>query len=135
MGSIGPEKTQKRFEAVCTLWLHDDGFSKEDVLISLERVPELPFELGSLAQITAIEQNTAVMDHASGSNVEAHVSASANEGVTAKTAAAANNSNSRKIHVESADFSGGRTAQHEKSYVFVMKGLNQDQRSKQSALQ
>ncbi|KAK4993190.1 vacuolar membrane-associated protein iml1 [Elasticomyces elasticus] len=135
MGSMGSEKTQKHIEVVCTLWLHDDGFSKEDVLIGPERVPDLPFELGSLAQIAAIEQNTAVVDHASGSNVEAHVSTVINEGVTVKTATAADSSDSKNVHVGADGLGGGRTAQHEKSYVFVMKGLNQDQRSKQPALQ
>lgn len=51
-----------RAQKVCTLWTHDENFSKEDVVFNSERFPELQIPPGSLAKIIALKQSTAVRD-------------------------------------------------------------------------
>jgi DEP domain-containing protein 5 len=51
-----------RAQKVCTLWTHDENFSREDVVFNSERFPELQIPPGSLAKIIALKQSTAVRD-------------------------------------------------------------------------
>lgn len=46
----------------CTLWTHDDKFSKEDVVLDATRFPDSAFKVGDLAEIVVIQAESTVQD-------------------------------------------------------------------------
>src|SRR6266702_2904302 len=55
--NIRPTRIQK----ICTLWTHDENFSRDEVVFNIDKFVELPIAYGSLARILALKQ-TAVRD-------------------------------------------------------------------------
>ena len=54
-------KTQRPFK-ICTLWVHEENFSKEDIVFNASKFVECAIQAGSLARIIAIKPATAVRD-------------------------------------------------------------------------
>ena len=130
-----------RVQKVCTLWTHDDNFSKEDIVFNGEKFPELPTAPGSLIQILALKHATAVRDFQA----------------TAKTHSTDNlqktGESHRDVHRETHSrrsrrgsvtvtfdengtvIQAGRDVDPEKSYIFVAKPLSADMKSKYPNLQ
>ncbi|KAF1989167.1 hypothetical protein K402DRAFT_418979 [Aulographum hederae CBS 113979] len=132
----GPRNIQK----LCQLWLHDERDSKEDVIINASRFSELGLEDGSLAQIIAIQEGTAVRDF------QTQSTANGKDDRTAPTitSISQDSKNRREKAIGTSglltlDESGNRTDdcrdhQQPKSYVFVVKFATADQVSKQPGL-
>lgn len=131
-----------RLQKVCTLWTHDDNFSKDDVVFNSDRFPELPATPGSLIQVIALKYGTATRDFQSTSS-----RAVVKDGSQVKpddTKDAATDSHSRRSRRGSIkvtlDENGSiiqedREVDMEKSYIFVAKPFPADLKSKHSNLQ
>ncbi|EAT83859.1 hypothetical protein SNOG_08691 [Parastagonospora nodorum SN15] len=73
-----------RVQKVCTLWTHDDNFSRDDIVFNSEKFPEIPTTTGTLLQIVALDSNTAVRDFQSTTKGSQHDLHQAKEGVFAR---------------------------------------------------
>ncbi|KAL5441271.1 hypothetical protein PMIN07_004318 [Paraphaeosphaeria minitans] len=130
-----------RVQKICTLWTHDDNFSRDDIVFNSDKFSELPATPGSLIQVIALEYGTATRDFQSSSrNV-------GNDGIQAKVddfKDAATDSISRRSRRGSIkvtlDENGSiiqedREVDTDRSYIFVAKPFPADLKSKHSNLQ
>lgn len=136
--STQPTRVQK----VCTLWTHDENFSKEEVVFNAEKFPELSLSSGSLIQIIALKHATAVRDFQTTAKNDPKDSGQPKADVSARDAYP--DTYSRRTRRGSVlitlDENGvvveeGREVDYEKSYIFVAKPLTADLKSKHSQLQ
>ncbi|KAF1846761.1 uncharacterized protein K460DRAFT_336115 [Cucurbitaria berberidis CBS 394.84] len=133
---------QARVQKICTLWTHDDNFSRDDIVFNEEKFPELPTTPGSLLQIVSINSGTAVRDfqstHESTQNDTARAKPeSAGRDTNADSHAKRTRRGSTTITVDEngSTIPGGRDIDTEKAYVFVSKALPMDLKSKHPNLQ
>ncbi|KAK8161263.1 hypothetical protein BKA80DRAFT_205850, partial [Phyllosticta citrichinensis] len=131
-----------KMQKVCTLWTHDTQFSREDVVINLDRFPELSITPGTLVKIVALSQNTAVRDFQ-----EVPRSSSQDGGRRIKletTRHASSTLGSRKnrngtfmvtLDENGHRVQGGREIDAQKTYVFIAKAMSQDLKTKYPNLQ
>jgi hypothetical protein len=131
-----------RVQKVCTLWTHDDNFSRDDVVFNSDKFLELPASPGSLIQVIALKYGTAVRDFQSTSKPAAKdVSQTKVDDSPQHTVKGTNHKRSRRDSVKiTLDENGsvmqeGREVDPEKSYTFVAKPFPSDLKSKQSNLQ
>jgi DEP domain-containing protein 5 len=140
-GSVVSAK-HKRVQKVCTLWTHDENFSKDDVVLNGEKFSELPATSGSLIQILALRHVTAVRDFQTAAKAAlkegSHMKG---DSTTTDASADTNSKRSRRGSVKiTYDENGliieeGRDVDPEKSYVFVAKPMAADLKSKYPNLQ
>ncbi|KAF2121123.1 hypothetical protein BDV96DRAFT_483562 [Lophiotrema nucula] len=129
-----------RVQKVCTLWTHDESFSKDDVVFNGEKFPELPATPGSLIQIVGINQATAVRDFQSNatvkdgpqSNTDSHSRDAATE---TQSRRARRGSFMITLDENGSPIQGGRDVDPEKSYIFVVKPLPADLKTRYPQLQ
>jgi hypothetical protein len=127
---------------VCTLWTHDENFSKEIVVINEDRFSELPITPGSLIQIVALKQAPAVRDFQPASKGNAKEGSSikaddrSHDGLP-DTHSRRSRRGSIKVTLDENDtvIQGGRDVDPEKSYIFVAKPTSVDLKSKHPTLQ
>ncbi|PVI03640.1 hypothetical protein DM02DRAFT_669687 [Periconia macrospinosa] len=131
-----------RVQKVCTLWTHDDNFSKEDVVFNSDKFPELPATPGCLIQVIALKYGTAVRDFQSSSKAPAKdAGQSKPDDASQHTVRSPHTRRSRRGSLKiTLDENGamvheGREVDLEKSYTFVVKPFPADLKSKQSNLQ
>jgi hypothetical protein len=136
--SSKPTSVQK----VCTLWTHDENFSKEDVVYNAEKFPELPSTPGSLLQILALNHATAVRDFQATAKSNAKENGSAkNDNSGNDTSRDTHSRRSRKAELKitidenGSLIRGGRDVDPEKSYIFLAKPMPADLKSKHPNLQ
>ncbi|KZM26823.1 intracellular signal transduction [Ascochyta rabiei] len=138
--SIASSK-QARVQKICTLWTHDENFSRDDVVFNSDRFPELPITPGSLLQIVAVNPGTAVRDFSSSTKVPPHDSAQAKAESVSKDAAETQSRRSRRgsfsktIDENGSIVPGGRDIDTEKTYIFAPKPLPHDLKPKHTNLQ
>lgn len=125
---------QARVQRVCTLWTHDDNFSRDEIVFNGEKFPELPTTLGSLLQIVAINSNTAVRDFQSASKNKQD-GGKKDIGTESQSKRSRRGSNTITIDENGSTIPGGRDIDTEKAYVFVSKTLPADLKSKHPNLQ
>jgi hypothetical protein len=139
--SISSSK-QTKVQRICTLWTHDENFSRDDIVFNGDKFPELPTAPGSLLQIVAIHAGTAVRDFSSSTRAPPHESAQAT--TTEPVSKDTTDSQSRKsrrgsftitIDENGSTIPGGRDVDAEKTYIFASKPLPQDLKSKHANLQ
>lgn len=131
-----------RVQKICTLWTHDENFSKDDVVFNGDKFPELPATPGSLIRLVALKQTPAVRDF------QTLPKASVKDiGQNRRDAASKNtrpDSHSRRSRSQSvmltldengAVIPGGREVDTQKSYIFVARAITSDLRSKYPNLQ
>lgn len=53
---------RKKHYKICTLWVHDENFSRQDVVLNVAKFTECGIEAGSLTWVAAINPTTAVRD-------------------------------------------------------------------------
>lgn len=133
---------QRRISTKCTLWVHDENFSKEDVILNASMFPEGSLQVGDLAEIIAFtadlvtqapeapEQSTssggaATREKGSGDPLGPTRSASTT------TAGDLDGGDVQDASERNAD--GGPS--NRRGYVFLVKNLNNEQRARQSNLQ
>ena len=133
-----PCKVQK----LCTLWTHDDNFSRDDIVFNGEKFPELPTAPGSLLQIVGIESGTAVRDfqaNVRGTQVDApqvrgdrHAQDTSANGPSKKTR---RESISMTVDETGSAIPIGIDHTAERAYVFAVTALSADLKSKHANLQ
>lgn len=131
-----------RIQKVCTLWTHDDNFSKDDVVFNGDKFSELPATPGSLIQVIALKYGTIVRDFQAPPKSATSNGAQGNDDDSFKDAATdVHSRRSRRGSVKiTLDESGslikeGRDLDTEKSYIFVAKPFPAELKSKHSNLQ
>lgn len=131
-----------RVQKVCTLWTHDDNFSKEDVVFNGDKFLELPATTGCLIQVIALKFGTAVRDFQSSSKAPVKEAGQTKPDDSSQhTVRSPHTRRSRRGSLRvTLDENGtviqdGREVDLEKSYTFVAKPFPADLKSKQSNLQ
>jgi hypothetical protein len=130
-------------QKVCTLWTHDDNFSRDDVVFNSDKFAELPATPGSLIQVIALKHGTAVRDFQTiPKPPQKDTSQSTLHDMPKPTAAELHSKRrSRRGSVKiTIDENGsviqeGREVDPEQSYIFVAKPFPADLKSKQPNLQ
>ncbi|KAF2630923.1 hypothetical protein BU25DRAFT_488394 [Macroventuria anomochaeta] len=132
---------QTKVQKICTLWTHDENFSRDDIVFNSDKFPELPTTPGTLLQIVAINTGTSVRDFSSTTKVPSHDAAQVKAEPLSKDA---NDTQSRKsrrgsfsrtIDEHGSVVPGGHDVDTEKIYIFALKPLPQDLKSKHANLQ
>ncbi|KAH9874449.1 hypothetical protein IAQ61_003638 [Plenodomus lingam] len=131
-----------RVQKVCTLWTHDDNFSREDIVFNREKFPELPTAPGSLLQIVAIKTGTAVRGlQGNASGTPNHASQTEPDASTLNVDPDGHAKRDRRGSITiTVDEAGGlipegREVDAEKAYIFVSKQLPVDLKAKHTNLQ
>ena len=131
-----------RVQKVCTLWTHDDNFSRDDVVFNGEKFPELPAIPGSLIQIIALKHATAIRDFQTAAKSTPKDASQAKEGESSKDASQATHSRRARrgsvmitLDENGSLIQGGRDVDADKSYIFVAKPIPADLKSKYPNLQ
>lgn len=133
---------QARVQKVCTLWTHDDNFSRDDIVFNGDKFPELPSAPGSLLQIVAINAGTSVRDfQANGSSAHNDITQAKREHAATRFGADSHAKRSRRgsititVDENGSIVPGGRDIDTEKAYIFVNKSLPADLKAKHTNLQ
>jgi hypothetical protein len=133
---------QARVQKICTLWTHDDNFSRDEIVFNGEKFPELPTGLGSLLQIVAIKSDDTARDFHAIPKSTQHAAAQSKIGGAVKDGSADNHlKRSRRgsitvtIDENGSTLPGGRDIDAEKAYVFVPKTLPSELKAKHTNLQ
>ena len=130
-----------RVQKICTLWTHDENFSRDDIVFNSDKFPELPTTPGTLLQIVAINAGTAVRDFSSTTKVTPHDAPPLKAEPTSKDATDTQSRKSRRgsfsktIDENGSVAQGGHDIDTEKTYVFASKPLPQDLKAKHANLQ
>ena len=135
------DRKRTRVQKVCTLWTHDDNFSKEDVVFNGEKFSELPATPGSLIQVIALKYGTATRDFQPPTRVPAHENGQIKQDDSRDTNTDSHSRRSRRGSVKlTLDENGSviqddRELDMDKSYIFVARPFPADLKSKHSNLQ
>lgn len=131
-----------RVQKVCTLWTHDDNFSRDDIVFNGEKFPDIPTAPGTLLQIVALDSGTSVRDFQSTANGSQANAQQAKDGIAARDSGvnilpkrSRRGSVTVTIDENGSSFPGGREIDAEKAYVFAVTALPADLRSKHANLQ
>ncbi|KAF1919762.1 hypothetical protein BDU57DRAFT_442865 [Ampelomyces quisqualis] len=131
-----------RVQRVCTLWTHDDNFSRDETVFNGDKFPELPTAPGTLLQIVAIESGTAARPFQSTANkTRPQPSQVQSEDVGREYGVNGLPKRSRRgsiivtIDENGSSSAGGRDIDEENAYVFSVKTLSADLKSKHANLQ
>jgi hypothetical protein len=127
-----------RVQKVCTLWIHEDKFSKEDVVFNGDKFPELPATPGSLIRILRLKGLTSVRDfqspntHAAAKDVSQTKADNSSKESTHETRSRRTRRGSVVLTLDEngQPIPGGRDVDSEKSYIFVAKPMPADLKSK-----
>lgn len=131
-----------RVQKVCTLWTHDDNFSRDEIVFNGERFPELPTSAGALLQIVAIHTDNAVKDFHTGSKSTSQDATQSKTDTLHKSSNVDNyptrhrrDSTTITIDENGSTIPEGRQIDADKAYVFVPKALPVNLGSKYPTLQ
>ncbi|KAF2129291.1 hypothetical protein P153DRAFT_396578 [Dothidotthia symphoricarpi CBS 119687] len=131
-----------RVQKVCTLWTHDDSFSRDDVVFNGEKFPELSATPGSLLQIVAITPGVAVRDfQTAAKSAQTEAAQARGDNVTRDNGADNYSKKSRRgsititIDENGSTIPGGRDIDVEKAYIFAPKPFPADLKAKHGNLQ
>lgn len=132
-----------RVQKICTLWTHDDNFSRDDIVFNGEKFAELPTEPGTLLQIVAPHSQTAERDFQTTPAVRNPKLGSPIAKATGTNSSNANPSGGRTrrdsititVDENGSTLPGGRNIESEKAYVFAVTKLSPDLKSKHANLQ
>ena len=130
-----------RVQKICTLWTHDENFSKDDIVFNSDKFPELPTTPGSLLQIVAINSGTAIRDFSTANKPASNETAQGRSEPVSKDHndpqpwKSRRGSLTKTIDENGSVIAGSRDFDAEKTYIFAPKPLPQDLRAKHSNLQ
>lgn len=129
-----------RVQKICTLWTHDDNYSKEEVVFNGDKFPELTTTPGSLIRIIALKPTTAIRDFQTSAKTSSKEPSAANDKPNNATLDSHSRRSRRQSVVLTLDengslIQGGREVDPQKSYVFVTKPMTVEQKSKHPNLQ
>lgn len=124
-----------RVQKVCTLWTHDENFSKEEVVFNEEKFPELPTSPGSLIQIMALKHAPSVRDF----QPTPHQTQGDGDGQDGFPETHSRRSRRGPVRItvdeNGSVIQGGRDVDPEKSYIFVARSMRSELKSKHPNLQ
>jgi len=143
MSKAGASGRRTRLQKVCTLWTHDDNFSRDDVVFNSDKFAELPATPGSLIQIIALKHGTSVRDFqvVPKPPPKDTIQPTAIDSSKSTTPEPYTKKRSRRgsikvtIDENGAVLQEGRELHSEQSYVFVAKPFPADLRAKHPNLQ
>jgi hypothetical protein len=131
-----------RVQKVCTLWTHDDNFSRDDIVFNGEKFPEIPTAPGTLLQIVGIGSATAVRDfQTSAKSAHSDGPQARSENITSEPNTHPSPARTRRgsititIDENGSTYPGGRDIDAKKAYVFAVTALPADLKSKYANLQ
>ena len=130
-----------KVQKICTLWTHDENFSRDDIVFNSDKFPELPTTPGTLLQIVALNTGTAVRDFSSSVKTSAHDSPQLKGESQSKDAAefqsrkSRRGSFSRTVDENNSTLPGSHDVDSEKTYIFAAMPLPQDLKAKHANLQ
>jgi hypothetical protein len=126
-----------KVQKICTLWTHDENFSRDDIVFNSDKFPELPTTPGTLLQIVALNTGTAVRDFSSSVKVSAHDSPQPRAETPSKDAADAQSRKSRRGSFSRTvdENVSAHDVDSEKTYIFAATPLPQDLKAKHANLQ
>ena len=136
--NIRPTRVQK----ICTLWTHDENFSRDEVVFNIDKFVELPIASGSLARILALKQTTAVRDFqttlktCSVDSRQSKVDETQRDPVPEpQPKKARRHSVTIPLNENGVAVQGSRDVDPQKSYIFVTKPMSPEQKAKYPNLQ
>jgi len=122
---IPPKPT---IERVCNLWVHDEGTSKDEVILNLDLFPDVKAE--ELMAIVALKTDSGIRDF------QEKAQASKNDNDSLVTSAQSERSSSNP---KSPSQANGKDIKHDvdlgKRYLFVAKDMSKEMKAKQSNLE
>jgi hypothetical protein len=137
VASVKPTRVQK----ICTLWTHDDNFSRDDIVFNSDKFPELPTTPGSLLQLVAFNAGTAVRDFSATSKTPQSDATHSRPDSAAKDSSADSRSRrSRRasftitVDENGSTIPAGRDVDGDRTYIFALKPLPPDLKSKHANL-
>jgi hypothetical protein len=142
MSAAKPHTGLTRVQKLCTLWTHDDNFSRDDVVFNGDKFPEFPTAPGTLLQVVAIDSGTSVQEsRATESGIRTDMQQTAGRGPTtvfdANEPRKKGRSGSITITIDEngSTLPGVRDVDVGKAYVFAAATLPLDLKSKYPNLQ
>lgn len=129
----------ERVGRLCTLWVHDDTFSRDEVILNTALFPPNTVEIGRLAAIVQVKSDVNVRDFQD----EAQEASSDDAGKRKRRGATRKGGNGMEKKascqalgaMENFAKWGGQDVDMSKKYVFRVKDMSNEQRSKQPTLQ
>lgn len=129
-----PIPTKLPFERRCNLWVHDDVFSKDEVVLNLDLFPGVV--VGDLLTVVALKTDSGVRDF----QELAHVAKKDTSGLGTAMKRERSSSNPRSPSSGSGNLNGnGTDVKHDvvagKRYLFIAKDMSKEQKAKHSGLE
>lgn len=140
MSNSNANGKRTRVQKICTLWTHDDNFSRDDVVFNVEKFTELPATPGSLIQVIALKYGTATRDFQSSSrapkgNGQSKIDDPSENASPSLSRRGRKGSIKRTLDENGSVSQEDREVDMDKSYIFVAKPFPADLKSKHSNLQ
>ncbi|KAI9815364.1 MAG: vacuolar membrane-associated protein iml1 [Thelocarpon impressellum] len=139
---VESNRAQQRVGKLCTLWVHEENFSKEEVILNATLFPAQSVKLGELAEIVAVKPRTSSRDfQESGQRVpddEARPDESTGGSGRARLGEEGENRTGSTSYLspDEEPVEGHRDEPNRrKRYVFLVKDMSNEQKSKQPNLQ
>ncbi|KAI9765893.1 MAG: vacuolar membrane-associated protein iml1 [Geoglossum simile] len=128
--SNGEAVQPKHIQRICTLWVHEDSFSREDVILNFALFPKGSVRAGDLAEIVALKSNSEVRDFQDAVPKNPR-DANAFEGSSIGAGAERRQSPSNTLNLEDTT----NKSLQSKRYVFIAKDMSSEQKLRQPNLQ
>ncbi|KAI9679233.1 MAG: vacuolar membrane-associated protein iml1 [Caeruleum heppii] len=138
---LGPEETANQCEKICTLWVHNENFSKEEVILNINAFPCNTVRTGDLVEIVSLKSETSIHDFqhlndARHGTDQIRHSRHYTGGAPETSSATGEGSNELKTTDEPfVDESVQPDPDIRKRYLFIVKDMSSEQKSKQPNLQ
>ncbi|KAH7089223.1 hypothetical protein FB567DRAFT_523314 [Paraphoma chrysanthemicola] len=123
-----------RIQKICTLWTHDDNFSRDDIVFNGDKFPELPTAPGMLLQIIAAESSTSVRDFQATKTHAAPDTSTGDAAGDGTPKKSRRGSMTLTVDENGTVIPGGRETDVDKAYVFAVTALPADLKSKYANL-
>jgi DEP domain-containing protein 5 len=120
----------KHVQRICTLWVHEESFSREDVILNFALFPKGSVRAGDLAEIVALKSNSEVRDFQDAVPKNPRDS-NTFEGSPIGAGAERRRSPSNTLNLEDTT----NKSLQSKRYVFIAKDMSSEQKLRQPNLQ
>ncbi|KAF2240040.1 hypothetical protein EV356DRAFT_438368 [Viridothelium virens] len=138
--TIPQDATKKaRPYKICTLWVHEESFSRGDVIFNASKFAECGIETGSLARIVAVQAATAVRDFQSTTtpvkeNGTSGQRRSSTSGLSQAAQDVSRGADDLFIDENGVKVEGGRRLDVEQCYVFMAEDASAEMKTKSPTL-
>jgi hypothetical protein len=123
-------KAREPVERRCVLWIHDEQFSKEEVVLNMDLFPAGSIKPGDLMAIVALKTDAAIKDfHDKNQPVKKGAE------MLSVSLQPDTNFEERKSSMGTVSVDGQHDIDNEKRYLFAIEDMNNELRAKQSNLE